>query len=491
MAKPRNPKHLKRCPNARRYLGVNPPRCNKGTPCKACKKIYKEEQAKRKTADADAERDNKKRLASLAREAKARAKLVKEQALKDLLKDAKDAREHNADLVGKCHKDPGFAEQVKKLLILDLQRVGKIPRAILGTSHSRDRYRELGHFSTSLVTYVIGSWAEFKRQAGVEDNLAIKAIERKIGKITRAQAVASYAERYVKPYNAAFEKLDLEKDSLLIQIGSDFHYPFTDPFATRVWMDVAKKHKPDGVRYNGDGPDFPTLSRHRQLPGHFCLNLQQEITGWKKFMADTRAVTPDACHKWILGNHDIRLVYALAEAAPIYSTLESLEFNKLFDLDALEIGLVARNTFLNPTSKMKKTDIAQNWETIAGLFTIVHGFLCGKDAPDKHMARFMRYGTNGHLHDPKMVSGGSDATGVHQWWQTPCMAFPEAVAKEYMPGPIAHAGWRPGFLMARIFPNDGFVSANFVICEDVAEYGGDVWFITEDEREQRIAMLEI
>jgi hypothetical protein len=221
------------------------------------------------------------------------------------------------------------------------------------------------------------------------------------------------------------------------------------------------------------------------------LNLQQEINGWKKFMADTRAVTPDACHKWILGNHDIRLVYALAEAAPIYSTLDSMEFNELFDLDELEIGLVARNTFLNPTSKMKKTDIAQNWETIANLFTIVHGFLHGQGTPAKHMRRFMRYGTNGHLHDPCMVSGGSDATGVHQWWQSPCMGFPEALGKEYLPGPIQFHGWRPGFLMATLFPKDHFVSANFIICEDIAEYRGDVWRITEDEREQRAAMLEI
>jgi hypothetical protein len=209
-------------------------------------------------------------------------------------------------------------------------------------------------------------------------------------------------------------------------------------------------------------------------------------------MADTRRAAPDADMKLIMGNHDIRLVTALADAAPIFSTLRCLRYNELFRLDELEVGLVCRSNFLNPSSQQQKRDIAQNWETIDDLFTIVHGFLCGKDAPRKHLARFMRSGTNGHLHNPEMVSSGSDSTGVLQWYQTGCMAYPPAVAAEYMQGPIEASGWACGFLMVRLFPELRHVSADFVMVgEEVATYQGRVWKITDEERAARRAMLEV
>ena len=418
-------------------------------------------------------------------------KEIRKQTISQMLKDARDNREKNKDIIAELREDPDKTEEVRQLLFADLLRVYEIPREILGVSASRARYREHGHYSTSLVTYVFGSWANFKRRAGIESTLGEKAVERNIAKTDRAQIVMDYANRFVKPYNAAFDKLDLTKPEIELQIGGDFHYPYTDPFATRVWMDVAKKHKPDGVRFNGDGPDFPKISRHAKFPGHFPLSLQQEVNGWKDFMGKTRKLVGKDCDlKWILGNHDVRLISAMAEAGALYA-LDSHEFNEMFELDKLDVGLVARNTFLNPTAKMKKNDIAQNWETIADLFTTVHGFLCGKDAPAKHMRRFMRFGCNSHLHDPALVSGGSDATGVHQWGQTPCMGFPEALGKEYLPGPIAFHGWMPGFLRVTLFPKEHFVDFEFVLCHEVAKFRGQTWRITEEEREIRAAMLEI
>lgn len=409
-----------------------------------------------------------------------------------LMSAAKAERSKNQHLIQDIRTNASLAKKVKKLLCEDLQRVYAIPREILGPSASRRRYREHGHYSEELVTYIFGQWSEFKRQAGIEPSLGVKTVERNISKTARAQDVASYADEHVKPWDGAYNSLDLNKESILLQVGSDFHVGYLDPFARRVWMDVAKKHKPDGVRFNGDGPDFPSLSRHRQLPGHFALNLQQEVTGWVDFMAETRKKAgPKADLKWILGNHDIRLITALADAFPIFASLEDLRFSNLFKLDKLKVGLVARPNFLNPSAAHKKVDIAQNWETIADLFTIVHGFLCGKDAPRKHMTRFMRYGTNGHLHDPQMVSGGSDATGTHQWWQTGCMAYPPAVASQYIPGPIEFSGWTPGFAMFRIFPKHRFVTGHQILIGDVAEYMGQVWHITDDERAERERMLEV
>jgi len=416
----------------------------------------------------------------------------KSESIEQLMSKAATARGKNRNLLERVRKDPDLAEKVKKLLRKDLRRVYAIPRDILGPSSSRDRYREHGHYSTSLVTYLFGLWAEFQREAGITEPLAVRTVMRNISKTSRVQNTARYADENVRPWNGAYNSLDLDKESLLFQIGSDWHSYYACPFAKRVWTDVAEDKQPDAVRFNGDLVDFPKLSRHRQLPGHFALNLQEEIDLGVKIMSDTRAVAPDADMKLVMGNHDIRLVTALADAFPIFSTLRDIRYNKLFKLDELEVGLVCRSNFLNPSAGHRKNDIAQNWETIADLFTIVHGFLCGKDAPRKHLARFMRYGTNGHLHNPEMVSAGSDATGVIQWWQSGCMAYPPAVASEYMPGPIDFSGWAGGFLMARIFPKHRFVTADFVMVgETVATYQDRVWTITAEEQAQRAAMLEI
>jgi hypothetical protein len=461
------------CGGAHRYQGVRPPRCNGGNPCKRCTAKYKEVQAEK------------------AKKIKQGIKEGVSKKIAELMAEAKVNRAENYRLIEEVRSDPSRAKAVKALLCADLRRVFAIPRELIGPSASRPRYREHGHYSEALVTYLIGDWAEFKRQAKIEDSLGVRTVRRNISKTTRAQDVMHYAEKHVKPWNGAYDFLDLTQDSILIQVGSDFHSKFGDPFARRVWMDVAKKHQPDGVRYNGDVPDFPKLSRHRQLPGHFALDLQNEINLGVKLFADTREVTPDADHKYILGNHDIRLITALADATPIFSSLDCLNFGELFKLDDLQIGLVARPSFLNPSAKMRKRDISQNWETIANLFTIVHGFLTGKDAPRKHMARFMRYGTNAHLHDPQMISGGSDATGVHQWWQTPCMAHPPALAAEYMPGPIDYSGWAAGFGMFRLFPKHGFVTGHIIVVDEIAEYCGDIWTITDEERLARQLLLEI
>lgn len=472
-------RRLKRCCNVSRYRGLKPPRCNGGNPCDACKKKFKEVQAEK------------------AKKTKQEIKDERSLKLADMMAEAKANRAKNYYLIEEVRENPEKAKQIKKLLCEDLRRVYSIPRQLLGPSACRRRYREHGDYSEELVTYLIGDWAEFKRQAKIEDGLSteaslgVRTVRRNISKTTRAQDVMHYADLHVKPWDGAYNSLDLEKESALLQIGSDFHSKFMDPFARRVWMDVARKHQPDGTRFNGDLPDFPKLSRHRQLPGHFALNLQQEIDMCVDFMRDDREAAPNGDKKYILGNHDIRLITALADAFPIFHSLRNISFAELFKLDELEVGLVARPSFLNPSSRMRNNDIAQNWETIANLFTIVHGFLAGKDAPRKHMAKFMRFGTNGHLHDPQMISGGSDATGVHQWWQTPCMAYPPAVAAEYIPGPIEASGWAPGFGMFRVFPKHRFVTGHIIVVSDVAEYLGDVWHITQEEREARERLLEI
>ncbi len=425
-------------------------------------------------------------------------KVSREQLIADMMNKAAACREKNKSLIEKVRKDAALADKVRELLCEDLRAVYAVPRDVLGPSASRRRYRELGSYSEELVTVCIGSWEEFKRQAGIEPKLAVKTVERNISKTLRAQQVMQYADKFVKPWDGAYDNLDMTKERVTIAVGSDFHSKFICPFARRVWMDVLKTEKPDGVRFNGDGPDFPALSRHRQLPGHFCLSVQDEADIWTAFMRDSRkAAGPKADLKWILGNHDIRWITAMAEAAPIYSSIRSNRFHEQFDLDNLKVGLVARSSFLNPSGSMRSNDIAQNWETLNDakgrpFWTTVHGFLCGKDAPYAHMRKFMTNGTNGHLHDERVVSGGSLATGVVRWWQTGCMAWPRAVAAGYIQGPIEASGWGMQFILVHLYPHTRHVQIEPVtIGEDIATFRDRVYRITAEEQTQREQMLEV
>lgn len=426
------------------------------------------------------------------------AKVSREETIAAMMTKAAESRAKNQDLIQRVRKNKALADEVRELLCEDLRRVFAIPRDILGPSASRRRYRELGNYSEELVTYLIGQWEEFKRQAKIEPSLGVKTIERRISQTLRAQQAMEYAEKFVKPWDGAYDTLDMDQPSVTLVIGSDFHSKYLDPFARRVWMSVLRQLKPDGVRFNGDGPDFPQLSRHRQLPGHFALTVQDEVDVWTAFMRDSRAAAGEKCDlKWILGNHDIRLITALADSFPVFASMRSNRFHELFSLDALKVGLVARSSFLNPSATARKNDIAQNWETLKDsdgrpFWTTVHGFLHGVDAPAAHMRRFGTFGTNGHLHDERVVSGGSLATGVTRWYQTGCMAWPRAVAAGYIPGPVEATGWGMQFIVVTLYPHVRHVQVEPVcIGESIATFRNKRWDVNEEELSLREQMLEV
>lgn len=415
-----------------------------------------------------------------------------------MMSKAIDSREENKALIHQVKRDPKLAKKVREMLCADLRRVAEIPRDILGPSASRDRYRDLGHYSPVLVRYLIGTWAEFQRQAGLSESLGSKQVERNISKTLRAQQIMEYADSNVKPWDDAYSNLDMTSEEVVLQIGSDWHSRFCDPFALRVWHDVMEMVQPDGVRFNGDVVDFPSLSRHRQLPGAFAMTLQEECNFAKnELFAKARSIVPNADLKLIMGNHDVRMVTALADSGPMFLSMDSLKYGELLGLDEHEVGLVARSTFLNPNAMMRKNDIAQNWETLPDaygrpFYTTVHGFLTGIGSAKKHALRFGTFGTNGHMHNPESVTWGSLATGVVVWDQTGVMAYPPAVGAGYLFGPNESYGHMTSFNIVRLFPRARHVETTRVtIGESMAYYGGYRWDITEEELDARAAMLEV
>jgi hypothetical protein len=421
----------------------------------------------------------------------------RDRAIAEMMAEAKEQREENAHLIRAVKEDPALAKEVRELLCADLRRVAKIPRHILGKSSSRDRYRQHGHYSEQLVRYTVGTWAEFQRQAGIKESLATGRIDRNISKTLRAQQQMQYAQEHIKPWDGAYDRLDMDAEQVVLMIGSDWHSRYTRPFALRVWREVRDMVAPDGIRYNGDIVDFPKLSRHRDLPGAFPLTVGDEVAIAKDIMGDDREALPDADIRLVMGNHDIRFAYGLADAPGVYRELMSQSYAELFGLDELEVGLVARPTFLNPSERMRKNDISQNWETLYDaegrpFWTTVHGFLHGKNAARDHMVKFGTWGTNGHLHAPVAAAGGSLATGPLRWFQTGAMASPRGVGAGYVQGPIEALGWASTFLVVRLFPRHRHIAVEEIqVGDSLAYYGDHVWTPTVDEIDAEQAMLEV
>ena len=465
---------IDRCKGASRYKAQLAPKCNGGNPCKACLAVW-DASPKCKTPT------NKAQLAEMLSRSYGHR-----ETNKHLIDDTKQAM-----LTG----DEDRAEQLKDMLIKDLQRVYSIDKKYLGHTAGRETYRRHGHYSEQMVKLLFGQWVQFQRKAGLADTLSERTMLRKITQTDRAQDVMRYAERFVKPWDGAYQGVDVTAEMITALTCSDLHSKFCDPFARRVWFEVLAMVQPEIVDINGDLVDYPAISRHRQLPGAFTMGVGAETRWGKEFLAECRSTAQDASITFRLGNHDMRLVYALADGLAQLADMEELEYNRIFALDENEIGLCARSTFLNPTARMKRNDIAQNWSTLFGpdghpLYTWVHGFLAGKASASDHLRKFMTNGTNGHLHSAWSVPGGAMSTGVLRWDQTGCMAHPRAVAAGYVPGPYEALGWSSTFLLTKIFPKQKHVSTQHItVGEDIAEFQDYVWFPTDDERAARAEML--
>jgi predicted phosphodiesterase len=392
------------------------------------------------------------------------------------LEAAQKHRTENFALLAKARKSEKLATQLKQSMVADLVRVSKIPRPVLGPSSSRQRYRELGHYSAELIPFLFGNHSEYQRAAGLRDLRGTARVQNKAALLHTHQQVAAYAEREIKPWVGAFDRT-ARRSHLEVVVGSDFHSQFVSRFALRVFLDYLRWAQPDVVVLNGDLVDFPSISRHRQLPGHFHWNLQDEIDfARKEILAPARLACPKATILFVIGNHEYRLVNYLADTAPALASLRSLRFDDLFGLKELEIGLVCRSNFLAPYASQRAQELAENWHVIGDHYVVTHGTSISRIASAEQLKRFQKSGTSGHTHRPQVFCDNALGTGPLSWMSTPMMAS-HAVGRDYVPSP---SQWQAGFGRAVI--HRGAVSQGLVIVHPTwAEASGRVWEATKAE----------
>jgi len=391
-------------------------------------------------------------------------------------------RDTNRALREQYRGDKEMQKTLREQLIADLQRVFQDKRnPYRGFAASRQRYRQLGHFPEIMVADFFGNHQEFLRAAGLHDSRETTKVRNKAAKLHTHQQIAKYAEDHVLAHCGLYDKTDSLKssDSVRVLVGSDFHSWFVDPFALEVFLDVAKMvitplGKRGVVVLNGDVFDFPQISRHRQMPGHFHLNLHEERRfGQEQILARVREACPQATIHYLIGNHEYRLVTYLADAAPQLAGLPELEFETFLGVHKYELNLICRSSFLAPTAKARKADVRENWLVLFDTWIATHGTSIAKVASMVELeGPFKMSGSSGHTHRPQIMTSNSLGTGTISWMSTPMLAG-FAVGRDFVSTP---SQWNMGFGIVTINPARKACSQELILIhEDWAAYGGREW----------------
>jgi hypothetical protein len=402
-------------------------------------------------------------------------------ALQTAMRQADKARTSNRKLREKYRDDKKLQARVRESLIADLKRVfADVANPYRGFAASRQRYRKLGHYPEIMVEDFFGNHEEFQRAADLRDSRETTKVRNKAAKLHTHQQIAQYAQTHVLKHTGLYDSTAKfkNKTSVDIVVGSDFHSYFVDLFALDVFIETIKMVNPEIVILNGDVFDFPQISRHRQMPGHFHLNLHQERQyGQKEILRRVREAAPNATIYYIIGNHEYRLVTYLADCAPRMAGLPELEFDTFLGIHEFEMSLVCQSNFLAPTAKARANDKRQNWLMLFDCYVATHGTSCAKFAADVEMnGSFRMSGTSGHTHRPQLLTSNSLGTGAISWMSTPMLAG-FAVGRDYVSTP---SSWNMGFGVVSINPQKRLVSQQLVVVhENWASFGGKTWTPTE------------
>ena len=216
---------------------------------------------------------------------------------------------------------------------------------------------------------------------------------------------------------------------------SDIHFPYQDNRALNVLLQVMEDVRPQFVCDHGDTLDCEEIGRFAKDP---CtrVSVSEEIQMAAGFCGVVHALTPDAQHVWIEGNHEDRLrklIWKLADTREAGEVLtlpevqQALQWGRLLGVE--ELG----------------------WETIPykehfmlrDRLILKHGHSIRKWAGYTARAEHETYGCSGmsgHTHR-QAAYFQRNAWGVHGWWELGMLG---TIRNDYVTWP----NWQQGFAVA-------------------------------------------
>jgi hypothetical protein len=314
-----------------------------------------------------------------------------------------------------------------------------------------------------------GTFREFKVAAGVTVSRHVRRMEMEIAKHSSVDhyrvmngEIHEYVGKYTRTSNKRWQT---------ILVAADFHDKGCDPFALRVFLDVAKRVQPEIVVLAGDVLDLPefgvfTVDPRDWDPVGRIDFVQQRI------LAPIRSLCPNADIRYHLYNHEYRLIRHLADKTPamraVLSDFLGMSLSDLFGLDEFQISVVSKADLAAFTKAQIKNELRKNYETYFDCF-LVHHFT-------RDLLRRGMPGLSGHNHKHLAWSFESPTWGSYEVHQIGAMCFRDATYCEA-------ERWNNGFALVHVDTQMKRSTTEYIqVGETVAVAGGKYYFRQDDER---------
>lgn len=334
---------------------------------------------------------------------------------------------------------------------------------------SRMYFRNNSPLKESTWNHLFGTFQEFVRQAKIKLSRHVHRHEKAIAKHVSVDHYRStsgerrnYGDRYTVPSSDRFQT---------ILVGSDFHDIHCDPFALRVFLDVARRASGviKTVCINGDLFDLPEFGRYTQDPRTWDVVGRIQYVH-NNILAPLREVLPDAQIDLIEGNHEARTLRHLSDATPamkaVLADLHGFTISKLFGLDKYCINYVGKSDLSAWTEREFKSELSRNFRIYHGCL-LAHHFIEGK-------AKGLP-GWHGHSHKHLSWSHDSPIFGPYEWHQLGAMHVRRA---SYTDG----ERWTNGFMLAHVDTHNKRSCFEYIPVADFAWAGGVLYERTDEER---------
>jgi UDP-2,3-diacylglucosamine pyrophosphatase LpxH len=231
------------------------------------------------------------------------------------------------------------------------------------------------------------------------------------------------------------------KDFTTIVFASDFHIPYEDKKAVKLFFKFLEDNKKeiDVLVLGGDIIDFYSLSRFNKDPRR-ALEIQDDLDKVYEFLKKCREILPHVLIIYEKGNHENRLRTYKWTKAPEFAYLRCLTPEKLFRLDELDIKW-----------EPKRWRYKKLW--------FMHGDKLSKHSGWTAQKMRAEYGTNvicGHSHRTGK-SNRTDLSGNSGGWESGCFCD---LNPEYMEG---IANWQQGMSVVQYYKDKIFYVHNIDI----------------------------
>jgi len=331
---------------------------------------------------------------------------------------------------------------------------------------SRNFFRVYSPIAESVWNAHFGTFHEFKRQAGIVLTRQQHNLEKEIAKHASVDHYRKFgAERLEWGGKYLFPREGRWKTLLF---ASDLHDKEIDPFFLRVFLDVAKRLRPDVAAIVGDLFDLTEFGKYTVDPREWDPSGRIKFAH-NKIIGPLREACPDSQIDVIEGNHEGRLLRHLADATPalrtILADLHGMTLSDLFALKKFQVNYVAAADLAAYTKRDFDDELAKNYRIYFDT-VMAHHFPYARDMGMP--------GVNGHHHKHIVWSMFNPQFKAYEWHQ---MGAGHKRHASYCEG----EKWHNGFAICYVDTVTRATTFDYIAVTDFAVAGGKFYHRTKDE----------